>query len=334
MGGKKNVLVTGGAGYIGSHTCKLLHQRGYVPITLDNLSTGHQQNVKWGPFVEGDIHNVALVKEILQSFKITSVVHFAASAYVGESITNPQKYFHNNVIGTLKLLEAMLACEIKQIVFSSSCATFGIPDTLPISEETRQLPINPYGESKLFVEKTLKWYEKAYGLKWVSLRYFNAAGADSDTELGENHNPETHLIPRGIAVALGHLPNLEIFGTDYPTLDGTAIRDYIHVSDLAAAHVLALRYLHNTGSSQAFNLGIGQGYSVKEVIKTIEDVAGRPCPIKLQPRREGDPPILVAGSEKAVSILGWTQHYGSLRQIVKSAWDWHLKNPQTMSQGS
>ena len=319
----KSVLVTGGAGYIGSHTCKILHQNGYTPVTFDNLSTGHRDNVQWGPFVEGDLSDVSFLEETIKQFNISSVVHFAASAYVGESILHPMKYFNNNVSGTLCLLEAMLSCQVRSIVFSSTCATFGIPDKLPIAEDADQSPINPYGESKLFLEKVLRWYQKAYGLNWVALRYFNAAGADPDGELGEQHDPETHLIPLVILACQQQSDTLAIFGIDYPTKDGTAIRDYIHVTDLARAHVLALNHLNNRGSSLALNLGTGQGYSVKEVVREVERVSGKICPVEVKPRREGDPAILIANPDRANAILKWHPEFSGLATIIETAWKWH-----------
>lgn len=319
------VLVTGGAGYIGSHTCKILKQSGFVPITYDNLVYGHRHAVKWGPFVEGDLADKALLNKTIEDFNVSSVIHFAAYAYVGESMQLPEKYFRNNVINTLNLLEVLKERDIKNIVFSSTCATYGIPDTVPISENHLQTPVNPYGESKLFIEKALHWYSEAYDFKSVALRYFNAAGADLDTEIGEEHDPETHLIPLIIQSALGQRPHVEIFGTDYDTPDGTAIRDYIHVVDLATAHVRALQYLQNGGESVALNLGTGNGSSVREVIAAVERNTGLTVPYKESSRRAGDPPALVAKPLKAKEVLGWEASRSDLDFIVKTAWEWAQK---------
>lgn len=319
------VLVTGGAGYIGSHTCKTLAQSGFLPVTYDNLVYGHRWAVKWGPFVEGDLADKELLIKTIEDYKIQSVIHFAAYAYVGESMQDPDKYFRNNVVNTLSLLEVLREKKIKNIVFSSTCATYGLPDTVPIDENHIQNPVNPYGESKLFIEKALHWHDVAYGLKSVALRYFNAAGADSDTEIGEDHDPETHLIPLIIQSALGQRPHVEIFGTDYATADGTAIRDYIHVLDLADAHVRALQYLQNDGESLALNLGTGAGSSVREVISAVERNTGCTVPFRESPRRAGDPPALVADAAKAKQVLGWEAKYSDLDFIVKTAWAWAKK---------
>lgn len=316
------VLVTGGAGYIGSHTCKALYQAGFEPVVFDNLSTGHRWAVRWGPVVKADLSNRSAIVSALQEYRVEAVIHFAASAYVGESIQNPRKYFNNNVVNTLNLLEAMLDAGVRYIVFSSSCATYGIPEHIPISEDHPQRPVSPYGESKLFVERALRWYGEAYGLRWVALRYFNAAGADPEGELGEVHNPETHLIPLAIQAALGRRPYLEIYGTDYPTPDGTAIRDYVHVTDLAKAHVLALTYLLNGGESTALNLGTGRGHSVREVVGAVERVSCRRVLVREGPRRPGDPPALVAEATRAKAVLGWEPGFRSLDAIVETAWHW------------
>jgi UDP-arabinose 4-epimerase len=314
------ILVTGGAGYIGSHTAAVVEKSGLTPVILDNLCTGHRWAVGSRAFIEGDLADDVLVRQALEQSRIDAVIHFAAFAYVGESVTDPRKYFHNNVVNTLKLLDAMVDLGVKHIVYSSTCATYGIPDKIPISEEQAQRPVNPYGESKLFVERMLDWYGKAYGLHWIALRYFNAAGASG--EHGECHDPETHLVPLAIRAALTGVP-LQVFGTDYPTEDGTAVRDYIHVDDLARAHLLALEYLKKGGSSRAFNLGTGHGYSVRQVLDMVQEVSGIAVPYQAAPRREGDPPVLVADNRAAKDLLGWTPKSSSLRQIVESAWKWH-----------
>lgn len=316
------ILVTGGAGYIGSHTAAQVEQSGHSPVIFDNLSTGHRWAVGSRAFVEGDLGDDVLVRQVLEKNRIEAVIHFAAFAYVGESVANPRKYFHNNVVNTLKLLDAMVDCGVKHIVHSSTCATYGIPDQVPISEEQAQRPVNPYGESKLFVERMLDWYGRAYGLRWVALRYFNAAGASESH--GECHDPETHLVP--LAIQAAHTGVLmQVFGTDYPTPDGTAVRDYIHVDDLAVAHLLALEYLKKGGGSRAFNLGTGRGCSVRQVLDMVEEVGGIAVPYHAAPRRVGDPPVLVADNRAAQEVLGWTPKASSLRQIVESAWKWQAK---------
>ena len=318
-----SILVTGGAGYIGSHTCKALHNAGFTPVTFDNLVYGHREAVKWGPFIEGDLNDRALLEQVIREHAVTAVIHFAAYAYVGESMQYPEKYFSNNVVNTLNLLDAMKSCGTGTIVFSSTCATYGLPERLPIDERHPQNPVNPYGESKLFVERVLKWYEVAYGIRSVPLRYFNAAGADAEGEIGEDHTPETHLIPLVIEAALGVRSHVEVFGTDYPTPDGTAIRDYIHVTDLGDAHVKALEYLLAGGDSVALNLGTGNGYSVKEVISAVESVSGRSVPTQLSARRPGDPSELVANAVNANQRLGWVPALSSLENIARTAWNWH-----------
>lgn len=319
-----NVLVTGGAGYIGSHTAKALHRAGFTPIVLDNLSMGHAWAVKWGPLVQADLADRGALFSAMRAHRVEAVIHFAANAYVGESMQNPAQYFRNNVTGTLNLLEAMQEAGVRHMVFSSSCATYGIPQELPIPEEHPQQPINPYGESKLMGERLLRWFGECHGLGWVALRYFNAAGADPEGELGEEHQPETHLIPLVIGAALGVRGPVRVFGTDYPTPDGTAIRDYIHVSDLAQAHVRALEYLVQGGASQAFNLGTGVGHSVLEVIQTVKRLGGRQVPFEEAPRRPGDPPVLVARAQKAASELGWKAQLGP-EEIIRTAWRWHSR---------
>lgn len=321
-----NILVTGGAGYIGSHTCKDLYNNGIQPVVYDNLSTGHDWAVKWGPLVVGDIADYDLLVESIKKFNIKGVIHFAANAYVGESMKNPRKYFQNNIVNTLNLLNAMQDTGVKNIVFSSSCATYGIPDTVPIPENAFQKPASPYGESKLFVEKMLQWYGSAYDLHWIALRYFNAAGADPEGEIGEVHDPETHLIPLAIQTAMGNRDHLEIYGTDYNTPDGSAIRDYIHVSDLASAHVKALSYLSDGYNSIALNLGTGNGHSVYEVIEAVKKVSQREVKNKAVARRKGDPPILTAKVEHAEKVLGWQAQIPNIIDIVFHAWQWHLNN--------
>jgi UDP-arabinose 4-epimerase len=325
------VLITGGAGYIGSHTAKRLAQAGYEPVVLDDLRHGHRWAVRWGPLVEMDLSDRAGLAQVFREHRIAAVIHFAAFAYVGESMRAPAEYFRNNVVNTLNLLDAMRENGVGRIVFSSSCATYGKPRENPIPEDHPQQPVNPYGESKCMVERLLKWYGQAYGLAWTALRYFNAAGADPDGELGEAHDPETHLIPRAIAAAMGNLPALDLFGTDYDTPDGTAVRDYIHVTDLADAHLKALLRLHQGGRNAAFNLGTGCGYSVREVISMIEQLSGRKVPVNESPRRAGDPPMLVANSARACRELAWMPRLSSLRQIVETAWGWQLMVGQAVS---
>ena len=318
-----HILVTGGAGYIGSHTCKVLAEAGYVPIAYDNLSTGNRWSVKWGPLVEGDLCDSALLREVIRKYSVFAVIHFAANAYVGESVVNPRKYFENNASNTLNLLGAMLDTGVHHIVFSSTCATYGIPKKIPISENEIQQPISPYGESKLFIERVLQCYGNAYGLNWTALRYFNAAGADLEGKIGEHHDPETHLIPLIIQSAMGCRPELEIYGMNYPTHDGTPIRDYIHVMDLAEAHVLALEYLIKGGKSGAFNLGTGNGHSVMEVISAVKQISGLHTPIRTVQNRPGDAPVLVADASKAHQTIGWAPRFKDIHEIVESAWRWH-----------
>jgi UDP-arabinose 4-epimerase len=320
---EKSILVTGGAGYIGSHTCKALSLAGYRPVTVDNLSTGHRWAVKWGPLVEGGIGDRSLVRRAIEDYRIEAVIHFAANSLVGESMENPYKYLHDNVANTLELLEAMRETRVRHLVFSSSCATYGMPRQVPISETEPQAPVSPYGESKLFVERALHWYGRVHGMAWVSLRYFNAAGADAEGEIGEAHKPETHLIPLAIEAALGQRPAVHVMGTDYPTPDGTAIRDYIHVEDLADAHIKALERLLRGGENAALNLGTARGYSVREVIAAVERAGGRPVPARKTGRRPGDPPSLVADTRLAQEALSWKPRYADLDAIVRTAWKWH-----------
>lgn len=328
MPDQKTVLVTGGAGYIGSHAVLALQQSGYNVVVLDNLVYGHRdivENVLKVELVVGDTNDRALLDDLFGSRSIDAVMHFAAYAYVGESVTQPDKYYRNNVIGTLTLLEAMVAASIKKFVFSSTCATYGVPKIVPIPEDHPQDPINPYGATKLMVERILSDFDPAYDFKSVSFRYFNAAGADPNGRLGEDHQPETHLIPLVLMTALGQQEAISIFGTDYPTRDGTCIRDYIHVTDLADAHVLGLKYLLDGGDSQIFNLGNGSGFSVREVIDTARQVTGRSINAIERDRRPGDPPALVGSAEKARSMLGWNPQYADLDVILRHAWDWHQK---------
>ena len=323
---QKSVLVTGGAGYIGAHACKALAGAGYLPITYDNLVYGHSQSVKWGPLEEGDIGDRLRLETVLQKYKPSAVMHFAAYAYVGESVENPAKYYHNNVTGSLTLLQSMRNCGINRIIFSSTCATYGMPEQIPIGETHPQNPINPYGRSKLMIEWILQDFATAYGLNFVSLRYFNAAGADPDADIGEDHNPETHLIPLVLDAAQDRKNQLKIFGTDYDTTDGTCIRDYIHVSDLADAHLLALEYLRDGGESKVFNLGNGNGFSVREVIATARQITGCDISCAESARRPGDPPVLIGSSDKIRKILGWNPVHNSLESIIETAWQWHKKN--------
>ena len=316
-------MVTGGAGYIGSHTAKALSRAGFEPVAFDNLSEGHEWAVQWGPLVRGELADRSAISEALAAHQIGAVVHFAAHAYVGESVRDPRKYFRNNVVNTLNLLDAMVDAGVSRIVFSSTCATYGDPVRIPINEDHPQRPVNPYGESKLFVERALHWYGGAYGMKWVALRYFNAAGADPKGELGEQHDPETHLVPIVIQAALGERPHVEVYGTDYETPDGTAIRDYVHVTDLADAHVRALTHLADSGQSIALNLGSGVGSSVREIISEVERVSNRTFGVRNVARREGDPAILVADASRAKEKLGWEHRLSNPETIVETAWRWH-----------
>lgn len=321
-------LVTGGAGYVGSHVCKMLAERGHQPVVYDNLSRGNRWAVRWGPLEEGDLSDGARLRAVLDRWRPAGVLHFAAFAYVGESVEDPGLYYRNNVADTLTLLDAMRAQGVGRLVFSSTCATYGVPETLPINEDTPQRPINPYGTTKLMVETVLRDYAAAYGLGAVALRYFNAAGADPEGEIGESHDPEPHAIPRAIFAALGRLPAFGVMGTDYDTPDGSAIRDYIHVCDLAAAHIAAMDHLADGGPGfRAFNLGTGVGTSVLELVAAVQRAAGRPVPVDLQPRRAGDPPRLVADARLAADALGWVPERSSIDAIVADAWRWHLSRP-------
>jgi len=330
----KSVLVTGGAGYIGSHACKVLARAGYRPVVFDNLSRGHREVVRWGPLVEGDLADRARLAAALEQNQVSAVMHFAAYAYVGESVADPGMYYRNNLGGTLSLIEAMRESGVDRIVSSSTCATYGTPDSVPIQETAQQLPVNPYGETKLAIERALHWYGQAYGLRSVSLRYFNAAGADPDSETGELHEPETHLVPLVLQTALGQRPQIDIYGTDYPTPDGTAIRDYIHVQDLADAHLRALEHLGAGGASAALNLGTGHGHSVREVVRVAEAISGRRIPCRETARRPGDPPVLVADPRLAAEVLGWRPRMSDLDTIIRTALAWHtsLTDRETGSQ--
>ncbi|MBD2629301.1 UDP-glucose 4-epimerase GalE [Trichormus variabilis] len=326
--GKPTILVTGGAGYIGSHAVLALVKAGYQVVILDNLVYGHRdlvEKVLQVELIEGDIEDRPLLDHLFKTHNVAAVMHFSAYTYVGESVTNPTKYYRNNVVGTLTLLEAMLAASIQKFVFSSTCATYGVPEFIPLTEEHPQNPINPYGTTKLMVEQILSDFDVAYGLKSVRFRYFNAAGADPNGLLGEDHNPESHLIPLVLMTALGKRESISIFGTDYSTSDGTAIRDYIHVSDLADAHILGLEYLLQGGDSEVFNLGNGNGFSVREVIAAAEDVTGMVIPVQECDRRSGDSPVLIGTSEKAQKVLGWKPQYPNIKDIVAHAWQWHQK---------
>jgi len=318
----RTVLVTGGAGYVGSHACKALARGGYTPVTFDNLERGHEWAVKWGPLERGDIRNDHDLQRAFETWHPEAVVHFAAYAYVGESNAAPLKYYETNVGGTAKLLNACVAFGCKHLVFSSSCATYGVPTRLPLTETDPQQPINPYGYTKLAVERMLRDVEAAHGIRHVALRYFNAAGADPGGELGELHQPETHLIPVVLLTAMGQQNAIKIFGNDYPTNDGTCIRDYVHVSDLANAHVAAVTWLAADNASEAFNLGNGRGFSVAEIIKASEKVTGKKIKTEICARREGDPPVLISDSTKAARLLGWRPHFPRIDDQISHAWRW------------
>lgn len=322
------ILVLGGAGYIGSHTVSALIDKGEDVVIIDNLETGYLAAVhEKARFYQGDIRNRKFVDDVFDKEEIEAVIHFAANSLVGESMTNPLKYYDNNLCGTKVLLESMVAHGIDKIVFSSTAATYGEPEKVPILETDRTEPTNTYGETKLSMEKMFKWTGKAHGLRYVSLRYFNACGAHESGEIGEAHNPETHLIPLILQVPLGKRETISIYGDDYDTEDGTCIRDYIHVTDLAQAHILAVEYLKKGNESNIFNLGNGTGFSVKEVIETARKVTGHPIPATVTPRRAGDPARLIASSEKARKILGWDPQFADLETIIESAWKWHKNHP-------
>ena len=318
----KTVLVTGGAGYIGSHTCKALWKRGYEAVAFDCLETGHEKAVKWGPLERGNLLDSDSLVDAIARHSPFAVMHFAAYAYVGESVSDPARYYRNNLTGTINLLNAMLKQKVRNIVFSSTCATYGVPDSIPIPETSPQNPINPYGRSKWMIEQMLADYSRAYDVSCCSLRYFNAAGADPDGEIGETHDPEPHLIPNVLRTGMGKGGELKVFGNDYPTRDGTCIRDYIHVTDLTEAHCLALDHLVERPGVHAFNLGSNRGHSVLEVIEAAEVEIGVSIPYTVEKRRSGDPPVLVADSSRAERELGWTRVHSSLREILRTAWKW------------
>ncbi|MBD9386948.1 UDP-glucose 4-epimerase GalE [Agrobacterium sp. AGB01] len=318
----EKILVVGGAGYIGSHTCLLLAERGYEPVVYDNLSNGHEEFVRWGPFEQGDIRDRARLDEVIAKHKPKAVMHFAALIEVGESVKEPVAFYDNNVIGALTLLSCALNAGIDAFVFSSTCATYGLPERVPLDEQHPQAPINPYGRTKLIIEQALKDFGTYKNLRSVILRYFNAAGADFEGRIGEWHTPETHAIPLAIDAALGRREGFKVFGTDYDTRDGTCVRDYIHVLDLADAHVRAVDYLLAGGSTVELNLGTGTGTTVKELLNTISEISGRPFPVTYADRREGDSTTLVANNDKAREVLGWDPQY-TLRDIISSAWQWH-----------
>lgn len=319
----KTILVTGGAGYIGSHTCKALAAAGYTPVVYDNLRYGHQHAVKWGPLVQGELEDTERLKQAIETHKPAAVIHFAAYLFVGESVQDPAKYYRNNVGGTLALLDTMRETGLDTIVFSSTAAVYGLPETALIAEDTRTAPINPYGRTKLMIEEIFRDYEAAYGLNHISLRYFNACGADRDGEIGEEHDPETHLIPRALMAVAGEIDDFRVFGTDYDTPDGTCIRDYIHVEDLAEGHVRALDHLFKGGDSGSFNLGTGTGLSVKEILDSVERVTAQKIPLEYGERRAGDPPALVADVSRAKDVLGFEAKSSDVDTIIETAWKFY-----------
>jgi len=321
------VLVTGGAGYIGSHMVKELLLKGYHPITIDNLKEGHREALVGGDFFCGDLGDIEDVRYVFDKYQVEAVIHFAASCYVGESVSQPLNYYFNNLVNGLNLLKIMVESGVKKLIFSSSCAVYGNPLKIPMKEDHPQAPVNPYGNTKQMFEKILADHERAYGIKYISLRYFNAAGATPGGEIGEDHSPETHLIPLILHAAAGKKESIEIFGSDYDTPDGTCIRDFIHVTDLAQAHILALEYLGYTSKSDCYNLGTGKGYSVKEIIKISQEITGKSIPYQEIGRREGDPPALVADAKKIKEELGWEPKFSDIRIIIQTAWEWHSKHP-------
>lgn len=316
------ILITGGAGFVGCHTVRELARQGFYPLSFDNLSEGHREAVVEGDLIVGDLSNEVLLESVFEEYKVDAVMHFASRCYVEESVEDPRFYYEQNVGNALTLLRVMLRKGVKQFVFSSTCAIYGLPQKIPISENHPQIPISPYGETKLFIEKILNRYEPAYGLRSVCLRYFNAAGASLDGQIGESHYPETHLIPRALKAVSGELPSLQMFGGDFPTSDGSAVRDYIHVEDLASAHVSALRWLKEGNEGKAFNLGTGHGHSVKQVLQMVEQVTGKRVPVEQCPRRDGDPPALVADPRRANQLLKWKSHHSDLQNMISSAWIW------------
>ncbi|MCK5267139.1 MAG: UDP-glucose 4-epimerase GalE [Spirochaetes bacterium] len=319
------VLIVGGAGYIGSHTVKELHKKGHEILVLDNLVHGHKEFLKWGKFVNADLENIKQLRSIFKKYPITSVIHFASYINVGESVTDPKKYYINNVTNTLNLLNVMIEYSVRHFIFSSTCATYGTPVSIPIDENHPQNPINPYGQSKLMIEKIIEDYSNAYDFSYVSLRYFNASGADQDGEIGEWHNPETHLIPLVLDAAINKRDSISIYGTDYDTSDGTCIRDYIHVTDLADAHIKALEFLKSGGKSTAFNIGTEKGYTVREIIEEAQKITQREIKIVETGKRKGDSTILVSKSAKIKDTLKWEPQHSSLNEIIQSAWNWHKK---------
>lgn len=320
------ILVVGGAGYIGSHVNKFLNKNGFKTVVFDNLVYGNRDFVKWGEFVLGDLADKDQIRLCFKKYQIDAVMHFSAFAYVGESVVDPARYYLNNVSNTLNLLEVMRESNTRYFIFSSTCATYGIPCEIPIIEDHPQKPVNPYGRSKLMIEQILEDYDKAYGIRHVNLRYFNAAGADPEGEIGERHDPETHLIPLAVYAALGINDDIKLFGTDYPTKDGTCIRDYIHVTDLSDAHVKALQYLMDKDTSNSFNLGNGVGHSVREIINAVKRISKKDFRVIESGRREGDPPVLISNYKKAIEVLGWTPRYADIDTIVETAYRWHLEN--------
>ncbi len=324
----KKILVVGGAGYIGSHMCKKLSESGYLPIVLDDLSRGHAQAVKWGSLVKGNMDDKELLSQLFTDNRISAVMHFAAYINVGESVTDPVLYYRNNVGSTVTLLKGMIDHGVKNFIFSSTAAVYGEPLDNPIFETHQCVPVNPYGRSKLMVEAVLKDFSEAYGLNYISLRYFNAAGADPDGEIGEDHDPETHIIPLVLKTALGQRKQVNVFGDDYPTRDGTCVRDYIHIYDLASAHLLALEGLLNGLSGGKYNLGNGVGYTVKEIIDVSQNVTGEMIPSKVVSRRPGDPATLIGSGDKAIKELGWKPRFADLETIIETAWGWHKKHPE------
>lgn len=325
---KPHILVVGGAGYIGSHMCKYLAGHGHVPVVLDNLVYGHRQAVRWGPFYKGSMENKDLLAHIFNRHEIKAVMHFAAYCYVGESVAEPSKYYRNNVSNTAVLLDAMIENNVENFIFSSSCATYGEPNEIPITENHPQYPVNPYGRTKLMVEQMLGDFQNAYGMKYICLRYFNAAGADPQCEIGEDHRPETHLIPLVLQAAMGKREEISVFGNDYSTPDGTCVRDYIHVYDLAQAHLLALEKLLSGYVSGCYNLGNGEGHSVEEVIRQARKITGKSIPVRISDRRKGDPAVLIGSSSKAMEALGWRPEFADLKMIIETAWKWHAKYPE------